>query len=291
MLPIPLETRIKEYICQNAGNPVETLRVRSVMGGSINQAAAVSGGGVTLFIKWNNSAKYPGLFDAEARGLRLLKDHGALVPHVLETGIADHFSYIFMEYVERRDPGPGSSEKFGVMLADLHRVTAPFYGLDHANYMGSLPQLNNPHRTWNDFFINERILPQLIRAVNNGMLFSSDARKFDRLFLKLPDLIPAEPPSLVHGDLWSGNYIAGSDSNTWLVDPAVAYGHREVDIAMTFLFGGFSANFYDAYQESFPLEQEWESRLGLFQLYPLLVHVNLFGSGYSEAVRSIVSPF
>ena len=116
-------------------------------------------------------------------------------------------------------------------------------------------------------------------------------RKFSALFERLPDIFPAEKPALLHGDLWSGNYITGKNGEAWLIDPAVYYGNREADIAMTRLFGGFNATFYSAYNDEYPLESGWEERLDYFNLYPLLVHINLFGSSYLNQIQNILSKF
>lgn len=292
MLPSPIENRIKSIVSTHTGTPVPTLRTKQATGGSINQAASVFSEGMKLFVKWNDALKFPEMFEAEAKGLSLLKTTGgAHVPEVLETGTIDTWSYILMTNIERTNSNPASEEQFGIMLSEVHRNTSTFFGLDHDNYMGSIPQHNKPHNHWCDFFINERLLPQLITAINDQWLPASDEKHFDRLFNKLPDILPVEPPSLVHGDLWSGNYITGTQNKTWLIDPAIAYAHREVDIAMTYLFGGFSPQFYQAYHRQFPLEPGWQSRLKIFQLYPLLIHVHLFGGGYVNSVRSIIQKF
>lgn len=292
MLPAPLEQKLRHLFAAKGIAPDHALSFRAVSGGSINHAASVTAGGETLFLKWNHASRYPGMFEAEAKGLRLLRDQGgARVPEVLETGTADDTAYLAMEYVAQGAAGSATADAFGAMLAALHRNSATQFGLDHDNYMGSLPQSNRMHHTWNEFFVHERLLPQIKIARDDGSLGSSESRSFDHLFKKLPEIIPEEAPALVHGDLWSGNYLTGDHGRTWLIDPAVAYGHREVDIAMSKLFGGFPARFYEAYSARFPLIKGWESRLEIFQLYPLLIHVNLFGGGYIDSVKSILRRF
>lgn len=128
-------------------------------------------------------------------------------------------------------------------------------------------------------------------AFTNGYIKTQDLSRLELLYKRLPDLYPEEPPSLLHGDLWSGNFLSAHDGTPCLVDPAVYYGHRETDIAMTRLFGGFSQAFYEAYNHHFPLEPGWESRISLNQLYPLLVHVNLFGEGYMGQVRQVLKQY
>ena len=180
---------------------------------------------------------------------------------------------------------------FGHSLAALHRHSSGFYGLDHGNYMGSLTQTNTKHPDWSSFFIEERLERQLIRAKNSGYFSTEDVVRFQRLFSQFKTLCPAEKPSLVHGDLWGGNYLVSGQGRACLIDPAVYYGHREVDIAMSTLFGGFDPEFYSSYNEVFPMEKGWRERLDIYNLYPLLVHLNLFGSGYLGSIERIIRKF
>jgi len=167
----------------------------------------------------------------------------------------------------------------------MHKNTAGHFGLDRDNYMGSLPQSNKMHERWSDFFIEERLQPMVQMAADNKLLTGNDVTSFERVYKNLEGLFTEEDPSLIHGDLWRGNYLIDQSEKPYLIDPAVSYGHREFDIAMTTLFGGFSDGFYNAYNETFPLAKGWEGRVDLWNLYPLLVHLNLFGSGYLGEVR------
>ncbi len=196
-----------------------------------------------------------------------------------------------MDYLEQGSAGSNSHQLFGKRLAAQHRVTASQHGLDHDNYIGRLPQSNKKHKDWIDFFVQERLEPQLKMAIDDGTLSSSTHQHFQRLYKQLPSLLPDEPASLLHGDLWSGNYffIAGGDPAIY--DPAVYYGNREIELAMTHLFGGFSSTFYDAYNQNFAIEPDFASRKDIYNLYPLLVHTNLFGSSYARRVQSIVKRF
>lgn len=155
--------------------------------------------------------------------------------------------------------------------------------------MGSLPQSNKKQARWNDFFIEERLKKQVLLA--REYFSSADLISFERLYARLDELLPVEPSALLHGDLWGGNYMVSSDGKACLIDPAVYYGHREVDIAMTTLFGGFDEQFYISYNEEYPLEINWQQRLDIFKLYPLLIHLNLFGSGYLGSILSIIRRF
>jgi fructosamine-3-kinase len=155
--------------------------------------------------------------------------------------------------------------------------------------MGSLPQSNKKHSDWISFFVEERLEKQVSLA--HEYLSSSNFSAFNRLYKRLGELIPPEPPALLHGDLWGGNYMVSSDGKACLIDPAVYYGHREIDIAMTTLFEGFDGDFYASYHEEYPLEKGWRDRLDIFNLYPLLIHLNLFGSGYLGSIERILKRF
>ena len=167
----------------------------------------------------------------------------------------------------------------------MHKQTDEKFGLDFDNYIGTLPQNNTQDKNWVDFFIRNRLLAQL--DVGNYSL--SVRQDFEKLFKKLPDLFPNEKPAILHGDLWSGNFLVKDRETPVLIDPAIYFGNREMDIAMCKLFGGFHADFYASYNEEFPLESDWEERINLCNLYPLLVHVNLFGGGYLNQVKNILS--
>ena len=167
----------------------------------------------------------------------------------------------------------------------MHQQTHPKFGLEFDNYIGSLQQSNEQNKNWDDFFIQKRLQAQL----SIGDFTANILSDFDKLFQKIPNIFPAEKTALLHGDLWSGNFLAKGGDTPTLIDPAIYYGNREMDIAMSKLFGGFNSDFYFAYNESYPLENGWEERIQICNLYPLLVHVNLFGGGYINQVKNILS--
>ena len=258
----------------------------------MNQAIKAETVEGAFFIKLNDAKAYPGMFEAEIKGLKLLGDHGtAPVPEALLTGSAGDISYLVLRWIEEERKAPGFWEDFGAGLGRLHRNTGTFFGLDHNNYIGLLPQSNANHSTWTDFFIQQRLEPQIRDVYNARKCDSSLVRRFENLYRKLDELFPPEPPALLHGDLWSGNFMAGPQGVVYLIDPAVYYGHREMDIAMTRLFGGFEKSFYEGYHEENPLEKGFESRTDICNLYPLLVHVNLFGGSYQNQVEEIIKKF
>lgn len=268
--------------------------IRSVSGGSINRAAKLSlSDGRDYFLKWNTTAD-PDMFVKEEKGLNLLAsaDTGLRIPEVLGTGTtAEGTGFFIQEFVREGKSQPGSPEQFGRALAALHQHREEQFGLDHDNYIGRLPQSNRRHDHWVDFFIEERIEPQLRMAADAGKLDSAAVTRFTSLYQQLPDIFPGEPPGLLHGDLWGGNYFYDRAGRATLYDPAVYYGHREIELAFTHLFGGFSTTFYESYEETYPLEPGFPGRKNIYNLYPLLVHTNLFGGSYARRVEAIVKRF
>lgn len=266
---------------------------RPLGGGDINDAYEVGlGDGRHLFVKTNARAPQ-GMFSAEARGLRWLAEARALrIPEVV--GISDGEAgasppFLALELVRPGRPGRDFDERLGRGLAALHRRGAPSFGLDHDNFVGRLPQANAPVAGdgWPEFYRARRLEPQLRRATEAGRASAGMRRGFERLFAALPDLCgPDEPPARLHGDLWGGNLLTDEAGGPCLIDPAVYGGHREIDLAMMRLFGGFGGRVFDAYDEAFPLADGHDERVLLYQLYPLMVHVNLFGGGYAASVES-----
>jgi fructosamine-3-kinase len=180
---------------------------------------------------------------------------------------------------------------FGHRLAALHKHSQPSFGLSHDNYIGSLHQSNREHTSWEEFFIEERLQPLIRIAFDNREMDSLDVKAFNLFEKRIPQIFPEEPPALIHGDLWSGNYMVNENGNAVIIDPAVYYGHREMDLGMSQLFGGFHPGFYESYDDAFPLRPGWRDRLDYCNLYPLLVHVNLFGRSYLGQIRSILRKF
>ncbi len=274
------------------GNRCNIVNLKPVGGGCINQSLEVITQSGNYFIKLNDAAAYPGMFEAEAYGLDLLRKAKALsVPSVITLGEAQGKSFLILEWIESGKRAKNFFEDFGKHLALLHSQTANFYGLDKNNYIGSLMQYNTPAESYIDFFILQRLDVHIRSAVDYGKLPPAVLKSFERLYIKLPEIIPAEKPALLHGDLWNGNFMTGADGYACLFDPSVYYGHRETDLAMTLLFGGFDNDFYESYHSHFPLEKNWRKRVDIFNLYPLLVHVNLFGGGYAGEVMRIVKRF
>jgi hypothetical protein len=230
------------------------------------------------------------MFEREADGLSLLRKTGEIrVPEVVCSGYAGPYAYLLLEFIQSGRKISKFMDDFGRSLARLHRHTADAFGNNRDNYMGALLQQNKYHKDWVSFFIEERLEPQVL--LGKKYFSSSSISCFERLYNRLGEFLPNEPPALLHGDLWSGNLMVSAEGKACLIDPAVYYGNREVDLAMTTLFGGFESSFYDAYLEEFPLNKGWQERLDIYNLYPLLIHLNLFGSGYLGAVEQIIRRF
>jgi fructosamine-3-kinase len=263
---------------------------RPITGGDINRAEAVTlGDGRRLFVK-TNAHEPPGMFAAEARGLAWLAEARALrVPEVVAHGPG----FLALELVVAAPAARDFDERLGRGLAALHRYGAPRFGLDEDNFIGRLPQDNaavmDADDAWATFYRARRLEPQLRRAVDGGLSSARLRRGFERLFSSLAELVgPPELPARLHGDLWGGNLLCDDAGAPCLCDPAVYGGHREIDLAMMRLFGGFSARTFEAYDEAWPLADGHAARVPLYQLYPLMVHVNLFGGGYVGQVEALV---
>ncbi|MCX6271047.1 MAG: fructosamine kinase family protein [Bacteroidetes bacterium] len=292
MIPSIIEDKLRELLLEKNHSSFVLQSVSPMSGGSINQSFKLETKDVKYFLKYNLSDRYPHMFEAEYRGLELLREKGNLrVPSPILTGQAGTYTFILMEYIWQGSFAADFWDDFGAKLAGLHRNTQSYFGLNHHNYMGSLPQDNTAHDDWISFFIEERLEKQLKFGLNEGTLPSSMIKKFERLYRRLEEIFPAEPPALLHGDLWSGNFMIDPEGKVCVMDPAVYYGHREADLAMTKLFGGFTPSFYEAYHSEFPLQPAWRDRMEIYNLYPLLVHANLFGGSYLRSVENILQMF
>lgn len=269
----------------------EVLQAFTVSGGSINEAYRLETTAGNFFLKTNRADLFPNMFEAEAKGLELLSRSAFQIPEPLLVAECGGAQYLLMQWIEKGRQGTTFWNEFGSDLAKLHALSSAQFGLDHNNYIGSLNQTNSKHGTWADFYREERLIPQMKLAEVNGRSTSRMKDGFDGLFRELESMFPAERPSLLHGDLWSGNMMVAADGSPCIFDPAVYYGHREMDLGMMALFGGFGDAWVGAYNEVRPLESNWRERIPITQLYPLMVHVNLFGGGYGRSVELILQKF
>lgn len=289
-LPGSLIERLSVHLTRQMGHPVDIERAQAAGGGSVNDAFRLDTDAGRFFVKVNHADRFPSLFEAEADGLRRLQVAGVIrTPKVIAAGEDHDESYLLLEHIDTALPGPGFWEGFGTALAALHRHTAEKFGLARANYIGTLRQDNTPHPDWATFFIQCRLEPQVKMARDRKRIGDGDVLRFERLYRSLPELFPVEAPALLHGDLWNGNFLCDTHGQPVLIDPAVYFGHREMDLAMARLFSGFDPAFHQAYQAAWPLQPGWEERVDLCNLYPLLVHVNLFGGTYAAQVHTILA--
>jgi len=279
------EIILSEYLNES----IQIISVKPLTGGSINNAFLIQTQKTSFFIKTNSANKFPDMFGKEASGLTEIRQSNSIrVPNYIAHGEYDNTSYLILEFIQITSNGDW--KQFAHSLALMHKYKSDNAGLSLDNYMGSLSQSNKKNEKWADFFITERLIPQLELA--SGIIDKQLNRQFQNLFNKLEQLIPdIRQFSLLHGDLWSGNFIFDSTNHAVLIDPAVYYGHHEVDIAMTTLFGGFDHTFYTFYNEAYALESGWKQRLEIYNLYPLLVHVNLFGTSYLNSIETTLNRF
>jgi len=284
-----LNQEIRNTIEEKAGIRIKTYSALS--GGCISNAyKIVDESGKNYFLKVNSHPK--DLFIKEANGLSELKKANAIrVPEV----IVCNEEFLLTEFIDQRNRSKIFFEDFGRRFGELHKYKEDKFGFYEDNYIGSNPQINiassNEDNNWAEFYFNKRILYQYKLAENNGYATTELKNGIFQLEKKIEGIIgdSVEPPSLLHGDLWGGNYIIDENGFVCLIDPAVYYGHREADLAMTKLFGGFSNEFYYSYNECFPLKDDYEYRENIYKLYHVLNHLNLFGNSYYSHTISLVN--
>lgn len=279
------------------GGGVTVARSRRISGGDINEAYGLTlTDGTTVFMKANAKKNAP-FFAAEAAGLAAIARTGEIgTPQVLGCGVEGGKAFLLLSFVSGRRQVADYWEIFAHQLAAMHRAdTAAFtpegvYGFPGDNFIGARPQANTVRGSWTAFFRDHRLEPQFRSA--EGYFDRGDRKKIGRLLDRLGDfLVEPEQPSLLHGDLWAGNFLTGDDGRAWLIDPAAYVGHAEADIAMTELFGGFSRVFYDAYKEAGLQQPGYGRRRDLYNLYHLLNHLNMFGGGYLSSVKRIIGEY
>lgn len=285
---------IEQLIEQGTGEPASIERSHIAGGGCISTACSVTlADGRAFFVK-SNPNPLPGLFESESKGLSMLGRANVIrVPHVWGTRAAEGEipAFIVMEAIATGRPGQSFSQQFGVQLARLHQSTQQKrYGLDEDNYLGSTCQANEWSDNWCSFWRDYRLGYLLQLARKQGFSDTTLEQLGDKLMNRLEEFIgqPDEPACLLHGDLWRGNYLVDEQCQPVLIDPAVYYGRREAELAMTMLFGGFDAHFYKAYEEVWPLADGSGERLAIYKLYHLLNHLVLFGRSYYDQCINIL---
>lgn len=243
--------------------------------------------GRTVFAKTHASAP-DGFFTTEASGLSWLRETDSVrVPEVLAVG--DDPPHLVLQWIEVGSSGPGADEALGRSLAEMHRAGAPSFGREDRRMTGSRGLPNEPTDDWATFYAESRLLPLARLARDGDVLSETSVRLVERLAASLDGRAPAEPPARLHGDLWGGNRVVDVDGRSWLIDPAAHGGHREFDLAMMHLFGGFATSCFRTYDEVFPLADEWQDRMPLHQLAPLLVHAIKFGGHYVRQCVTVIA--
>lgn len=263
-----------------------------VRGGDTSDAYQLVTNVGAFFLKILKDSDHPDIFEKESEGLRLLsRSNTVAIPQVIFTNSSTDIQYIVTEFITKQAPHKDFWKIFAQNLANLHRQHSPFFGFHSDNYIGPLSQSNKSHENWPTFYRSERIEPLIKKCIDQKLLDTSILTSCNLLYKQIEDIFPTEKPSLLHGDLWGGNYLSGPGGKPYLFDPSVYYGSREMDIAMTRLFGGFDRQFYWYYEDIYPLPEDWQKRIALCQLYPLLVHALIFRGGYIRQVKNIISSY
>lgn len=263
----------------------DIVNIKSITGGSINHAYRIETPEEIYFIKLNSRDKFPDMMKTEALGLKFLSQASRyfIIPSVLDQGDIQDMQYLILDFIT-----PGQKEDYSAFakaLYQLHTNTSDYFGLNHDNYIGSLPQPNGRYKSAGDYYISSRLEPQFKLANDNGFDFPG----LDDFYGLVNSVIPDNPPAAIHGDLWSGNHMFDKAGKPVLIDPAVSYGIAEMDLAMMKLFGGFPKQVFKEYERLSNLDSPWKVRIPLYQLYYLLVHLNIFGSGYFSQVSNAIN--
>ncbi len=279
---------LRSRLAEELGSAVRV--VQPLSGGDVAEAYRVDlVDGRTVFAKTHRDPP-DGFFSTEATGLGWLVDPGVIsVPEVVAVddgvaGLDDRPAFLVLTWIDEARGGVGDEAAFGAALARLHRTGLPGFGRDDRRTTGSRALPNDPCDDWVDFYRDRRLVPLRGLAADEGALGSTTLDLLDQVIVRLDEFAPPpEPPARLHGDLWAGNRLVDATGASWLIDPAVHGGHREFDLSMMLLFGGFGASAFEAYAVEWPLADDWRRRVPLHQLAPLIVHAVKFGGGYAEA--------
>ena len=275
----------KQIIKQELNSNIKELS--QLGGGSINSVFLVELEKSKIVLKINDSLRFPGMFENEKKGLLKLNASGVKTPQLIFERSKDNLAFLALEYIPNGNFG--NWELFGEKLAALHTNKNEFFGLDYDNYIGSLRQINKKENNWKGFYSNQRLLHLTKFAFDKELLSKTDSKKMEELCNKLDTYLPFAKPSLIHGDLWSGNLIFDGQGKPVFIDPAIYYGHPEMDWAMLSLFGSYPETAIKSYCNIIPLENNYFEREKIYQLYPLLVHLILFGRSYYRDISEILN--
>ncbi len=281
----------EQILFESLGSNAHLKSATLVAAGNHNQGIRLESNDEVFFLKLNFDHERD-ILHKESEGLELLRKATFLkVPQSYGCGRIGDYNFLLTEFITSQVYKLDYWENLGLGLAALHLTSHTNFGLQNDNYIASIHQKNLQTDNWLDFYIEQRLEPLIGKAYFDRLIPLEFLKKFQEIYPKLESIFPVEKPALVHGDLWSGNVICTSDGQPCLIDPAVYFGHREMDLAFSRLFGGFDSRFYEAYESILPLEPNFENRMGLYNLYPLLVHLNLFGTAYLPGIERIISRF
>lgn len=281
----------EKVIFETLGSTAHLKSAILIAAGNQNQGIRLETSEGPFFLKLNFDHEHDTLAK-ESDGLQKIRNATFLkVPQTFGHGRVEDYNYLLSEFVASSRQQLDYWEDLGLGLAHLHLTHSDQFGLDTDNYIASLRQKNLQNRSWADFYIEQRLEPMVGLAYFDKLIPLDFLKKFQTIYSKMDSLFPKEKPSLLHGDLWSGNVLCDQEGKPCLIDPAIYFGHREMDLAFSRLFGGFDSRFYEAYESITPLEPGFESRIGIYNLYPLLVHLNLFGTAYLPGIEKIIKRF
>ncbi len=281
---------ILDYLSSKVG---KIQKVSSVHGGCINQAVCLETNDHKFFLKWNTKDNLPNVFEKEVLGLNVLREKSSLiVPSIIDVGESDNYSFLALEWLQETQISKRYWEKMGKGFAELHQNTETLFGISYDNYIGSLSQKNTQFSDWKLFFIEQRLFNLATQSLQQNLLSSKHIIQLENLISRLDNIFPANiQVSLLHGDLWSGNVMPITNAKVAIFDAAVYWGNREMDIAFSTLFGGFDQQFYNTYDEYLPLEKGFKERIPILNLYPLFVHLLLFGKAYLQDIEQVLRKF
>mgnify|MGYP001828297035 CR=1 FL=1 len=264
----------------------------SISGGDISLAYRIDTNSKSYFLKVNNAPNALHMFQTEAYSLQCIAQTNTIkTPKVIAYDGFENSAFLLLEFIVSKSPSSEDFRKLGEQLAKLHQCTSECFGSEQDNFIGRLHQSNTQHSTWVNFYTRERLIPQLELAKQKGLLQNAECPNSEHIKSLLKPFFESIKPSLLHGDLWSGNYLISMNGTPYLIDPAVYSGHSEVDIAMSKLFGGFDESFYSAYSSIITTNENSQARIELYQLYYLLVHLNMFGNSYYGSVIRILNKY
>jgi len=265
----------------------------SVGGGCINETYQLKMGAQQFFCKLNSASKFPHLFEKEKTGLELIAAQNIIkTPNVVHCFESGDQQVLLLEWIQEGEKTGSFWKLFGEQLASLHQTSDESFGLDENNYMGSIPQYNQPTDNWIDFFIQRRLQPLIEKCFHENLLAPKHGSQFEKLYKEISSVFDEhQKPSLLHGDLWSGNFMCNQDSKPVLIDTAIYFGHPSADLGMTTLFGGFDSQFYEAYNFHSPFPSKYKEQWKICNLYPLLIHLLLFGKSYLSQIEQTLHSY